>query len=753
MACSRCGSSATPVNERCGICGHIDSDGLTVIAAVAAPPPPARDRDVAPPAASADTAHTGISSSEAVTSVPQAGAGSQTVAEPGVRHVSTTASPLTVGQKFGTRYHIIRLLGIGGMGAVYQAWDSVLEVGVAVKVIRPPETMDAEDARAMEKRFKRELLLARQVTHRNVVRIHDLGEFDGITYITMPYMQGSDLATIVKREGKLRIDRVLAIAKQVGSGLAAAHEAGVVHRDLKPANIMVEEEGHALIMDFGIARSTSAGMTMTAGGGVVGTMDYMAPEQARGESVDQRADLYAFGLILNDMLVGRRPGGTITSVAALLDRMQKAPPSVRSVDPSIPVAVDALITKCLQPDPAARYPSLKALLAELEGLDAYGEPLSAAPTGIAQEPISHPVVGWQWRVKWALAAALLIAVAGLGWLFRDRLTSTAVPSTPAAIGPPISLAVLPFRNASGDPALDSLGSSLSQVLGTMLGQSARVRTVPSDRLNQVLKDLRISSNATLAPTELAQVAEFTSARRVLWGQYSRFGNAIRIDATLQDLDQSTNVPLNAMAPNETSLLTAITELAAVVQQELAHGAPDVLAELKAGTAKPTTTSFEALRLYSEGLRLSQQGSHQEALKSFEAATKADANFALAFAGMAQSYRTLGFDAEAAQASRTAMSLAETLPPQEKYFVSASHYRILNDPTKAIAEFENLASASPNRADVQYQLGSLYEQAGTLDKARERFARVVELDPKYVAGLLAVGRVEIRAGNPQASWST
>ncbi len=231
---------------------------------------------------------------------------------------------------------------------------------------------------------------------------------------------------------------------------------------------------------------------------------------------------------------------------------------------------------------------------------------------------------------------------------------------------------------------------------------------------------------------------------------SRFGNAIRIDATLQDLDQSTNVPLNAMAPNETSLLTAITELAAVVQQELARGAPNVLAELKAGAAKPTTTSFEALRLYNDGLRLTQQGSHQEALKSFTAATKADANFALAFAGMAHSYETLGFDTEAVQASRTAMSLAETLPPQEKYFVSASHYRILNDSTKAIAEFENLASASPNRADVQFELGNLYEQAGTLDKAREQYARVVELDPKYGEGLLALGRVEIRAGNPQAS---
>ena len=191
---------------------------------------------------------------------------------------------LSVGEDFGARYHIIRLLGIGGMGAVYQAWDKVLEVAVAVKVIRPDATLDPEAARALEKRFKRELLLARQVTQRNVVRIHDLGEIDGITYITMPYVQGSDLATILKREGRLPVERALAIARQVASGLAAAHQAGVVHRDLKPANIMVDAEDNALIMDFGIARSTvgATGVGMTVAGAVVGTVEYMAPGAGAG---------------------------------------------------------------------------------------------------------------------------------------------------------------------------------------------------------------------------------------------------------------------------------------------------------------------------------------------------------------------------------------------------------------------------------------------------------------------------------------
>ena len=146
---------------------------------------------------------------------------------------------MAVGQAFGVRYHVIKVLGVGGMGAVYQVWDAELGQGVALKVIRPEAAGDPEAAREMERRFKQELVLARQVTHKNVVRIHDLGEINGIKYITMPYLDGSDLATVLKRDGKLAVPAALSIIRDVVAGLVAAHEAGIVHRDLKPANIML----------------------------------------------------------------------------------------------------------------------------------------------------------------------------------------------------------------------------------------------------------------------------------------------------------------------------------------------------------------------------------------------------------------------------------------------------------------------------------------------------------------------------------
>jgi tetratricopeptide (TPR) repeat protein len=510
---------------------------------------------------------------------------------------------------------------------------------------------------------------------------------------------------------------------------------------------MIDSEGGVLIMDFGIARSTSGATAfgMTASGVIVGTVDYMAPEQAKGERADARADIYSFGLILNDILLGRRQSSN-TGVAALMERIQKPPAALRTIDATIPEWIDALVNKCLQPDPAARYQSMAEVLADLDAMDARGRtPTTGAtvrgiPIGPRLRRIGGPLVG----------AVLLIAVIGAGWAARGRfLPPRQTPQTTVSV-PAVSLAILPFRNASGDVTLDALGASVSEVLRTELGQSSRFRTIPSGRLNQVLHDLRIAPNATLAPAELARVADLSSARSVVWGQITRFGNAIRIDATLQDLEREQTVPLNAMAPNEGGLLTAVSQLAEGVRQSLARGSADVLNELTSSAWKPSTSSFDALRLFTEGVGLTQQGKPQAALKSFEAATKADGNFALAYSGLGQTYATLGYDTEAGQFSRRAMSLSDSLPPQEKYRIAANHYRILNNTQKAIESYEQLAKSSPGDAMIEFDLGTLYEQAGALEQATRSFQKVVEIDSKFIEGLLALGRVQIKNGQPQPS---
>ncbi len=664
------------------------------------------------------------------------------------QHRFQTTSPLQISEHFGTRYHIIRLLGSGGMGSVYQAWDQELEMAVAVKVIRPEAMADPVAAQDIERRFKRELLLARQVTHRNVVRIHDIGEIDGIKYITMPYVHGSDLASILVREGRMSVSRTLSIARQVVGGLVAAHEAGVVHRDLKPANIMVDAEDHALIMDFGLAHSTSGATSfaLTAAGAVVGTVAYMAPEQAKGDAVDQRADVYACGLIMRDMLLGSRHSGATTAFAELMARMSDAPSPMRTLDAAIPEALDEVVTRCLQPDPAARYQTSAELLRELDRMAEgdHVEPLPQGTTSSRRLAKGVPLV----PALATVAALLLVGAAAFGvkqWYDTSRGAAARGPSVPT-----VTLAVLPFRNASGDPTLDSLGPSLSEVLATDLGETSHIRTIPSVRLREVLRDLRVDSTANLSPSDLARIADFASAQTILWGQYVKFGDEIRIDATLQNLEQQATTPLKATAVNQAALLASVAQLAGSVQQTLAAGSADVLKELKSSAWRPSTQSFEALRLYNDGLNLSRDGDHQGALKRFEAAITEDGNFALAYSALAQTYAALGYDAQAEQQSRRAVGLSESLPPQERYLIAAAHYRITNDNAKGIETYEKLLKVSPNNAQLHYDLASLYERTGDLAKAQEHFAKAIALDPKHVEGLTAVGRIAIKRGDPKAS---
>jgi serine/threonine-protein kinase len=284
---------------------------------------------------------------------------------------------LQPGHAFGDRYKIIRLLGSGGMAAVYQAWDELLAISVALKLIRVDADLPA-GRQHLEARFKRELILARQITHPNVVRIHDLGEIDGMLYLTMEYVQGADLATLLAQERGMAIPRALSLARQIAAGLSAVHEGGVVHLDLKPSNVMVDVEGRARLMDFGIARSTAIDTVSTAAVSLIGTLSYMAPEQARGEPTGPYTDVYAFGLMLYEMLAGRR-ASTIREggLKELIERLEIGPPPLKTVYPELPPPLERIVSRCLAPSPAARFATAVQLLAELENLDEQGQSRSA----------------------------------------------------------------------------------------------------------------------------------------------------------------------------------------------------------------------------------------------------------------------------------------------------------------------------------------------------------------------------------------
>jgi eukaryotic-like serine/threonine-protein kinase len=646
-------------------------------------------------------------------------------------------SPATLqpGSVLGGRYEILKLLGEGGMGAVYKAQDRELDRPVALKLIRA----EMASSPAILARFKQELLLSRQVTHKNVVRIYDLGDADGVKFITMEFVEGRDLRTLIQEKQKFSPEEAVEVIQQVCQALEAAHSVGVIHRDLKPQNIMREDTGRILVMDFGLAR-TLEGDGMTQVGALVGTMEYMSPEQALAKDLDQRSDLFTLGLILYELLTGKMPFRADSALASLIKRTQERAIPVSDHDATIPGALSGIVSKCLERDPTLRYQTAAEILRDLE---AWQGKRAAATLGFHAD-----VKPWGQTIPWPLvtgiATVLLLAV--VGYIFR-----AAIFSSPAAKpGPVQSLAILPFRNASGDAGLDWLGSSFADMLSTDIGESAHLRTVTPSNLHQILTDLRISPETQLDPTTIHRVADFSNAQRVVWGQYAKFGDQIRIDATLQDLKNDSSVPLKIEIPNEKGIPSAIDTLAESIRQKLALPS-NVLNELKASSFQPDSTSVEALRDYDEGVGFLRDGRNLDAQQHLEAATKADANFALAFSRLAQTYSKLGYDDQAEQAAQNAVALSQNLPEAEKYLITAIRSQVAKKYPEAIKAYETLAQASPDNYDVEVALAGLYQDSGDLVKAREHYQKILSANPKDIAATLDLARIDIKSGDAQGSF--
>jgi tetratricopeptide (TPR) repeat protein/predicted Ser/Thr protein kinase len=648
------------------------------------------------------------------------------------------------GSVLGDRYRIDEFLGFGGMGSVYKAFDLELEREVALKVIRPHM---ADDPNVLA-RFKQEIILSREVTHRNVVRIFDLGQADDTRFISMEFIEGTTLHGLLKERGPLPAEEAIEIVEQVCLALDAAHQQGVVHRDLKPANIMIEPGGRVVVMDFGIARSLeSSGMTQT--GALLGTPDYMSPEQVKGESVDARSDLFALGIIFYQLLTGELPYKGNTPMAAMYTRTQKRAAPVRDLKPDLPGFLGDVVGRCLEIPVHKRYQSAREVLQDLAIWRGGSTHMTIGPTMRGMMPTTTVA---KKRVRLAAVgavAAVVVAVmaAGVFWL-RGRAPS-AEGEGGAAVVPTevVSLAILPFQNASGDAEMAWLGSGLAEMLRTDVGQTPSLRTVSSDRLHQVFRDLRIAPDTSLEEVTLRRVAEFANADTVVWGQYLKFGEQIRIDATVRDFERHQTATLKAEAANEQQLLRAVQELAQGVRDNLALSRKAVK-EAEEQAFIPSAGSMVALRHYTEGLEFMRQGNNLDAVTAFETAVEGDPNFALAHSTLAQAYLNLGREQMAEEASRTAVDLSDDLPQQERFLIMAQNARVESDYEAGVDAYQNLLRTRPADAELNYQLALLYEDQGSFESAREYISRALETDPQNISAQLALGRVLYRSGQPE-----
>jgi serine/threonine-protein kinase len=318
---------------------------------------------------------------------------------------------LTRGTLFAGRYEVIEELGRGGMGRVYKVYDRKIGEVIALKVINPEISLNQ---RAID-RFRNELRFARKIGHRHVGRMYDLGEDGGKFYITMEYVEGENLKSFIRRSGQLAPRKAVSLARQVCEGLAEAHRLGIIHRDLKPQNIMIDREGNARIMDFGIARFTEAD-GLTGSGMMVGTPEYMSPEQAETTEVDKRADLYALGVILYEMVTGRVPFAGETPFAVLVKHKQEPPEDPQESNPLVSEAVTRIILKCLAKERAARYQTAEELLEDLASVESELPQAEKTAVSLVRRRKSRPIKPW----LWAGGGVVLVAALALIWNRNSR---------------------------------------------------------------------------------------------------------------------------------------------------------------------------------------------------------------------------------------------------------------------------------------------------------------------------------------------
>jgi tetratricopeptide (TPR) repeat protein len=648
---------------------------------------------------------------------------------------------LEPGMDFGPRFRIEKLLGAGGMGKVYQAFDKELSRRVALKTLLPELVSDF----LLTQRFKQELLLASKISHRNILRIHDLGEVDGVKFITMAFIEGKDLNQLLKEEGPIPLERSLKIARQLCEALDAAHSEGVVHRDFKPQNVLVGNNDHVYVSDFGLATSLeTAKMGMTRTGAVMGTPRYMAPEQVEGKAVDNRTDLYALGLVLYEMVTGATPFSGESTWQLMYQRVQLIPKDVKLVNPALPDYVARVIMHCIEKDPANRYQSAKDILADLDA----GRSPSIVGTRTVQ--INLPVVEKRWLYA---AGAGTLLLAGLffaipktrHWVFGASTVGTSASGTAGlpSVAQAKFVAVLPFRVLGDQSSLGYVADGLVEAMSAKLFQ---------------LKDIRLASSTAAAKTDpkapLSQVGKELGVNLIVHGTVQGSGDNLRVTVNLENVAENRLMWSKEFAGMTGDLLTIEDHIYAQLVDALALKPSND--ELGRASSHPTE-NIEAYDLYLRGRNAMggqlKVGNVEAAMGYFEGAIKKDSSFALAYTGLADAslrmYREKK-DTQWADKALSASQQAERLNDNlaEVHTALGGVYSATGKYAEAIVELRRALELAPNSDEGYRRLGDAYRASGRKEEAIQAYQKGVDVSPYYWFNWNALGTAYYRFGDSQ-----
>jgi serine/threonine protein kinase/tetratricopeptide (TPR) repeat protein len=653
------------------------------------------------------------------------------------------ARTLVQGNVIANRYEILQLLGEGGMGAVYKARDRELDRLIALKVIRPEL---AGHPRVLQ-RFKQELLLARQVTHKNVIRIFDLGVFENLKFITMEFVEGRDLSSLLDQRS-CTVPEALDIIQQTCRALEAAHGENVIHRDLKPQNIMLGEGGRVYVMDFGLARSLeSTGLTQA--GALLGTPAYMSPEQALGNTLDARSDLFSLGIIFYEMLTGVVPFKADSVLASMLKRTQGAATPPLELAATIPKDVSDVVMKCLANDPANRYQSVGELLSDVDILvREYGtasstpsadgtsrrgggsgggsvlstavsvvqvpEPAQAPPAKAPRLPVLADSVAWKW-----IAAMVILVVGALGGILAWMQLSGKSKSAPVA---PMTVMIADFNNHTGDAVFSgTLESTLKLALEGASFLSAYDRTR--------VKELGLKAiSGTLDEAQAEGIAASQGLNVVVSGSLDRRGTDYQLSVrAVQTVTGKVITTAEETAPNKDQVLFAVTKLGIAVRKALGDATSESAQRLSMETL--TAASLEAVHEYAAGLDTMSTGKVEEAQQRMTRAVDLDPNFGIAYTVMASAARNLGRQQDAEKYIREALKHIDRMTERERYRTRAYLYLLTSDHQKCVDEYGALLEKYPSDSGAYTNISVCQMYLHNVPKALDAARRAVAILPK------------------------
>ena len=635
-----------------------------------------------------------------------------------------------------THHRLVEKIGEGGMGVVYKALDTKLNRHVAIKFL--PVELTADSERRM--RFEREAQAAAALSHPGIAVIHEVGEHEGTPFIVMEYLEGRSLRQAV--EGRpLSTKEWIRLARPISEALAHAHQRGIVHRDLKPDNVLVTHDGQVKILDFGLAkllepeslpegadpdvhtRMDTISEELTLAGKVFGTVNYMSPEQARGEKVDHRSDIFSFGIMLYQMATGKLPFSGKTEIETLNGILNVEPVALASVITGVPADLDRVVRKAMEKEPGRRYQHAEDLATDLRNLerDLDTGRVSTATVAAAGGGRKLPL-GW-------ISAAAVIAIAAVGFFLMQGDGSA--PGIPVANAEGRAVGVMGFENLSDPEDKENLSRVLMGLVTTDLAETGGLQVVSSSKVLAAIRSAGSGSggfDAAVAP----EAAKLAGANIMLVGQVNQVGERLILVAELVDVDTGNTLgSLKHEAASSSELFTMAGAIAEEVRGELGVATPGE--ESRIDLARTLTDSPEAYRQYAAGELALHQREYENAIRLFEQAVQHDSTFALAYHRLAMARSWHGLSDKASEATSLAIKHADRLPERWQRLLRAVGEYDHGDFDAAYEQLTDLVQTETDLPDAYDTLGEICSHISRYwdpRKAREYFEKVLEIDPTF-----------------------